>query len=308
MDRELCTIYDCEYDLYKKGFIKDNRVYAQSNEGNLAPASEYVCEYISFDMVQFYTDHYDKSGIQSKEDNSKWGYFQLSTGRVVVPPIYDYAYPFYDDRAKVQKNLKYGFIDPKGREVVEIIWDDTARAFHKALCWVKKGDEFGYIDKDGAVVLPPQFEVAKGFQFIGESYEDQNYAALVKKDGKFGYIDEKGNYIFEPSFEDARAFSRIGNKPIMSYAPVMIYGKWGFIDKKGAFVVAFQFDDVGEKPFFGAEHLDFYTVNKYGQWGLMNADFDHIAPLNGQRYVVYRGWKIYIKDGKVTSTRKLKRQ
>lgn len=39
--------------------------------------------------------------------------------------------------------------------------------------------------------------------------------------------------------------------------------------------------DVGEKTFFGAEHIDFFAVKKYGRWGLMNAEFDHIMPIDG---------------------------
>lgn len=318
MTKELCTIYDCEWDLYYKGAIEDNTVYRIDEEGSLAPAGEYICEHIDFDMVQFYTGCYDGTYTEPGKGTSKWGYFQRSTGRVIVPPTYDYAYPFYCDRAKVQKNKKYGFIDPEGSAVVEIIWDDTANAFHKALCWVKEGDKFGYIDKYGTVVLPPQFEVAKGFQFIGKSYDEHKYAALVKKDGKYGYIDEKGNYIFEPGFKDARKFWRIGHEPVKSFAPIRIYEKWGFIDINGDFAAAFQFDDVGqegafsttgninkEKALFGAEHIHFYTVRKFGQWGLMNSDFNVIMPEDGKRYVEYRGTKVYIKDGKVTSMRKL---
>ncbi|AKL94572.1 hypothetical protein CACET_c10890 [Clostridium aceticum] len=314
-----CTIYDCEFDLYYKGRIKDKVVYVVDEEGNYKAAEEYVCQHISFDMVQFYIGCYDESNTEPQKDTSKWGYFLLSTGVIIVPPTYDYAYPFYGDRAKVKKNNRYGFIDPEGREVVEIVWDDTADAFHKALSWVKKEDKFGYIDKNGEVILSPQFEVAKEFRcldvFTVHSQEKRQYAALVKKDGKYGYIDKKGTYIFEPSFDDAKEFWDIG------YAAVMVRGKWGFINGRGEFVVALQFDDVGgsdgfitrknvnkEKTFFGynAEVVSFYTVKKYKQWGLLTDDFDIIMPEDGKQYVIHRGMKIYIKDGKVTSRRELK--
>jgi len=312
MDKELCTIYDCEWDLYYKGVIQDNVVCVLDNEGNPDIASEYICEYIDFDMVQFYIGYYDEM-TNSKKDKSKWGYFRLSTGRVVVPPIYNHTNPFYGDRAKVQKDKKYGFVDPEGIEVVKTIWSDAAGAFYTEICWVKEGDKFGYIDKFGAVVLPPQFEDAKQFRSIGKAYEKNKYVALVKKDGKYGYIDGKSDYIFEPSFEDAKEFCSRG------YAPVMTHEKWSFIDGNGEFVVAFQFDDVGEsgmvhtnenlnkeKASNKTEYIHFYTVRKHRQWGLMNDDFEIIMPLDVQNYVVYIGNKIYITDGRVTSIRKVK--
>lgn len=352
-----CTIYDCEFDLYHKGLIKDNIVYSLDDEGNPVPPREHICEYVDFGRVQFYIGHCNIHYAESGEDDSKWGYLQYSTGRIVVPPIYDYAAPFYGNRACVKKNKKYGFIDPEGREIVETIWDDTAGNFRGNLCWVKEGEEFGYIDKNGTIVIPLQFDTAEQFQsFRKDNQEDCKYAALVKKDGKYGYIDqmgnyifelvfdtaeqfhsisknncgdynyaaivkrdgkygyinENGNYIFEPSFEDAKEFWSVG------YAPVK-YGRWSFIDRSGEFVVAFQFDEIGEsgnfstkkiineeKVRYGAEYIDFYTVKKDGQWGVMIDNFDIIMVEDDLHYVVYRDMRIYIKNGRVTSMRKLK--
>lgn len=317
MDKEFCTIYDCEFDGYQKGVVADNIVYAIDDDGNQAPAREYICEYVDFGMVQFYTGYYDESGEYLERKSSKWGYFQLSTGKVLIPPIYDYARPFYGDRAMVEKDKKYGFIDPEGNEVVEIKWDETDIAFHKAPSWVRGGDKYGYIDKHGQVVIPLKFELAKGFKSIEESYKGNRYVALVKKGGKYGYIDEKGNYIFEPSFEDAKAFWNFDCNPTRCFAPVKAFGKWGFIDLRGKVIVDFQFDNIGESKYFyvadntnidkrsfGNHRIQFYTVKKDGQWGLMNGDFDIIMQDEGQQYVVYRGRRVYMKDGRVTSIRK----
>jgi hypothetical protein len=312
MNKIDCTIYDCEFDLYHKGVIVDNRVYALDNDGNQVPANESVCEYVDFSMVQFYTGYYDKSYYEPKKDDSRWGYFNFSTGEIVVKPIYDYGWPFYGDRAKVKRNMKHGFIDPEGREVVRIEWDDAGSSFYPGLCWVKKGDKFGYIDKYGVEVITPQFELVERFELIGECNNNPMYAALVKKDGKYGYIDEKGEYIFEPSFDDARRFWSRG------YAPVNAFDKWGFIDGKGNFAAAFQFEDVGEEDCFSAEddiskekglseeYIHFYTVKKDGRWGLLNTDLDIIMQEDKKPFVIYRGKRIYIKDGRVTSIQKLK--
>lgn len=314
MTKDLCTVYDCEFDLYHDALIKDGIVYAIDKDGNSVLLRDYLCKYVDFDMVQFYTGYFGRYE-KPEMDNSKWGYLQLSTGKIVVTPKYDYAYPFYGDRAEVKKNMKYGFIDPEGREVVEIIWDETGGAFHNdGLCWVKKDNKFGYIDKTGTVALSLQFEKAEQFEYIGKDNKgDCEYAAFVKKDSKYGYIDKKGNYIFKPSFDDVKKFW------YRDYVAVKAYAKWNFINKRGEFVAAFEFDDVGEsggfsikeivnaeKVLFRTERIVFYTVKKYGQWGIMIDNYDIVMPEDNVRYVVYRNMKIYIKDGHVTSMRKLK--
>ncbi|GKU29298.1 WG repeat-containing protein [Clostridium folliculivorans] len=313
MRKVKCTIYDCELDLYHEAVIEDNVVFILDKEGNQSEAKEYILPYVDYGMVQFFIGDYDESVHEIENNNSKWGYFKLSTGEIIVPPVYDYAYPFYGDRAKVRRKMKYGFIDTEGNEVVKIDWDDTANSVGFGLCWVKKGDKYGYVDRQGVKVLTPQFEKAERLNSIG----NEKYAAIVKKDGKYGFIDEKGNYIFEPVFQDAKKFWFADYKLNKVYAPVKAFYKWTFIDIKGKFVVNFQFDDIGEekgitikkskeKKLCEDQYISFYTVRKDGKWGLMNADFELIMPEDEQSYVIYHDVKIYIKEGKVTSVRKLK--
>lgn len=314
MTKELCTVYDCEFDLYHDAVIKDDIVYALDKDGNSVPLRDYICEYVDFDMVQFYTGDYNMSGGETQKDKSKWGYLQLSTGKIIIPPKYDFASPFYGDRAEVKRNMKYGFIDPEGSEVVDIIWDKTGGAFHNdGLCWVKKDNKFGYIDKTGTIVFPLQFEKAEQFERIGKDNNgNYEYTALIRKDSKYGYIDIKGNYIVEPIFDDIKKFW------FRDYAAAKVYGKWKFINKRGEFVAAFEFDEVGEcgdfstkkivneeKKLFESERINFYTVKKNGKWGIMTEDFDIVMLKDDERYLVYKNMKIYMKNGHVTSTRKI---
>jgi len=299
------TIYDCEYARYVKGVIIHNKVHALDKEDNPAPAKDYLCEAIDFNMVQFHVGYYSNIYFEGYLDTSKWGYFHLSNGEIVVSPIYDYAEPFYGDRALVKLDGKYGFLDPDGSVVVDLIWDDCDSSFLMGgLCPVRQGSLWGYIDKTGTVIVEPTFETADRFERTQEvTYGVKGtHAALVKKDGKYGYLDDKGEYIFETKLDDARRFWCKG------YASVMINGIWGFIDRYGEFAVTLQFEDVEDRGYFGWGQRDgVFLVKKAGQWGIMDEHLNVVMPDKGVRYVVYGNIKIYLRDGRITSERKVTR-
>ncbi len=83
----------------------------------------------------------------------------------------------------------------------------------------KAGDLWGYLDKDGKIVINPQFNQANVFV---------NGLALVQSpDNKYGYIGEDGKYIINPTYKYATSFSE-------GFACVVIEnGKPQFINEKG---------------------------------------------------------------------------
>ena len=57
---------------------------------------------------------------------------------------------------------KYGFIDKNGKVVIEPQFDG-ADAFSEGLARVKKDRKWGFIDKSGKVVIEPQFDWVSDF-------------------------------------------------------------------------------------------------------------------------------------------------
>jgi len=84
------------------------------------------------------------------------------------------------------------------------------------------GDQYGFIDKTGKMVIDPQFEQV--FEF------SEGLAAVRTKEDVWGFIDKSGKMVIEPKFDDVRNFSE-------GFASVRIGGKWGFIDKSGNMVI-----------------------------------------------------------------------
>ena len=54
---------------------------------------------------------------------------------------------------------------------------------------VLKMSKYGYIDKSGSFVIPPQFD---------DCYEYSEGIASVEIDGKSGFIDKQGDFVIPP--------------------------------------------------------------------------------------------------------------
>ena len=133
---------------------------------------------------------------------------------------------------------KWGYIDKQGTLVIQPQFD-TAGPFRNGLAVVANDRKFGYIDKTGKIVIPLQFASAGSFSEGLASVRIGDYMA-----GKDGYIDEQGKIVIEPQFDSAFPFNG-------GLADVRIGDKYGFIDKTGKIVIPPQFD-FAELIFFGA--------------------------------------------------------
>lgn len=117
------------------------------------------------------------------------------TGKIVIPPQYDYVDAFSEGLAAVQVGKKYGYIDKTGQMVIPPQYDG-ADEFSEGLAAVEgEGvlglDGWGFIDKTGKIVIPLDFnDHPDGFS---------EGLAAVEVGEKTGYIDKTGKYIWEPT-------------------------------------------------------------------------------------------------------------
>lgn len=161
--------------------------------------------------------------IAVQDDSDKWGYVDTS-GNVVIPCIYNAAWPFSDGMALVEDDSgKRGYIDKAGRVIVPCIYK-YADDFSEGLARVEDASgKMGFIDKTGRVVIPCIYNIAYNFS---------DGLAVVKDDsGKRGYIDKAGKVIVPCIYNDAWSFSD-GLAMIKDDS-----GKWGYIDMAGRVVI-----------------------------------------------------------------------
>ena len=193
-----------------------------------------------------------EDGLLSVTVDGKQGFIDV-TGRMVIPPTFDFAWQFSEGRASAWQNGRAGFIDRSGRFVIPPRFE-YAKAFHEGLAEVQLGGLWGFVSTDGQLSIQPQFEETRWFS---------GGRAPVRVDGLWGYVDKDGMLVIPAQyrqaslFEDGRAFvqlekewfaiNRNGERTSRDPAdliPEQRMGKWGFVTPGGEVAVDFRYDAV----------------------------------------------------------------
>jgi hypothetical protein len=89
-------------------------------------------------------------------------------------------------------------------------------------------DKRGFKDKDGKIVIEPQFHQVS-FTYC----RDDSLIAVSTGEGDnevWGFIDKAGKWVIRPAYEEAYDFSE-------GLAPVKVNKKWGYVNKDGKMVI-----------------------------------------------------------------------
>lgn len=157
-------------------------------------------------------------------------------GQIVIDPKFTNAGNFAEGLAvvaddKPNKNTqayfnKKAFIDVNGNIVTPFF--DRAENFSDGLALVTINGLDGYVDKNGILVIRPNFDFASDFV--------NGFAVYGCEEDKFGFINKKGEKAVPCIYKDTGDF-------VNGLAPVKTSSnKWGFINSKGKLVIKAQFD------------------------------------------------------------------
>jgi hypothetical protein len=141
------------------------------------------------------------------EADCKLGYVD-ARGTVVIPARFDAAGSFYEQLAAVGINingkLMRGFINQAGQFVIGPEFD-AAHNFSEGVAGVLLDKKWGYIDREGVVIIPPRFADVTPF-----------YRGLARvrlftdgggRNGKWGCIDKKGEFVIPPRYDHIQHFT-----------------------------------------------------------------------------------------------------
>ncbi len=183
----------------------------------------------------------------------------------------DRCYQLNEGMAAIMVGDKWGFADASGSIKINPTYDNVTR-FGEGLAAVAQKDEeteelkWGFIDKEGKLVINYQFSLKSGEDVLPEfsgvsGVVFRDGLAPVSTDGeKWGYINKEGNYEINPQFD--KAFSFFNEMALVRNGET-----YGYIDKTGKYVINPQF--MNAYSFRG----DLAPVqNTDGKWGFVNKE------------------------------------
>jgi hypothetical protein len=164
--------------------------------------------------------------------DGKWGLI-TRTGEWVRKPEFTGIKTFdRDDRSLVmaKADTGWGVIKPDGTWLIEPKFETLGR-FHNGLAPARVSGQFGFVDRTGALVIPPKFDRT--------GYFERDGLALAAIGKMSGLIDRSGAWAVEPRYD---VILHYPDRPILW---ARIGGKFGAIDRSGKLVVSPRFSQAG---------------------------------------------------------------
>lgn len=179
-----------------------------------------------------YSDFEDYSeGLIGAHKGKKCG-FLTKFGKEAVPFNFTSVYKFNEGLAFVKKGKKQMFIDMTGSMVFELKGEEKyAAIFSNGLAAIEINDKEGYVNRQGKIVIPCQYDVARDF------YKGYALVARNELSNSFGYdtfygvIDTLGKLVLPLKYNIADIYTLpdnhllpIYNKDTQAYSYVSLSG------------------------------------------------------------------------------------
>jgi hypothetical protein len=163
---------------------------------------------------------YNKIALVQQAD--KWGMIDPA-GKLLIPLSYDDIRPV-ETAVKVRKGQLWGLFTYEGKDLTGFIYDDI-QATYEDFFEVQLSNRWGFIDNKGVEVIAPRFEAIPG------SWQQDMHVA--GENGLFGIINRQGEWLFPPKFTELAIGSPL-------FAEVHQDNQLGIIDRQGREIVPLQ--------------------------------------------------------------------
>lgn len=254
-------VFEALWQAISQPVMKDGKIFLDKrNEMLSAPTSNLQLQYnkalAATKLVIINADKYLMTGFSDglatvtglsdpATGEEATGFINKDGTKVIEPdPMYQgkkmRLNTFRDGRAWILKNGKYGFINTKGEIVIDPIYDDVS-AFSEGLAYVKKGETWAYIDRDGKVA----FEGPKGYSagsctyMVSQNtiYDFHEGLVFVEDENRnIAYLNKKGEFVIPVSKNYEKGFYFVDDRTTVM-KQVDGEQKLGLIDNKGKMIV-----------------------------------------------------------------------
>ncbi len=219
-------------------------IFTQSGKFGLLSAKRQTVLAAEWDKIQVFDD--EKIILASK--NNYYSIF-YHNGNLKVFMNYPFSRfePYHEGMAMVVHKNKYGFIDKDGLLLISTQYDE-ARPFVNGLAAIRINEKWGFVNDKEKFVVQPYYDQVADFS-IG--------AAIVKKNKKYGLVNKAGKETSKPVYDEI--------KPLVSGNFLLTQeGRFGIADKNGLETINPIYKDVVElKP-------GIFKVRLYSKYGLVN--------------------------------------
>lgn len=212
------------------------------------------------------------------------GFFNLNTKRA-ISQNYDELVPLSENFIKVKFKDKYGVLDINMKTIIKPEFDDVKYfkeeqifiasknnyysifytngnlkvfmnypfsrfdAYKEGMALVVQKGKFGFIDKDGLLMVSTQYDEARAFN---------NQISAIRIGNIWGYISSKEKFLAFPHYDEVADFSTFA-------AAVRKNKLWGIVNREGKETIAPQYEDIKILPSGN------FIVKRNGKVGLVNA-------------------------------------
>lgn len=226
------------------------------------------------------------------------------TGKLAITDTFSFLGNCRDGLLNFKQNNKYGYLDKQGKVVIPAMYQNAA-TFANGLAPVQLAEygKYGYINTTNKMVIEPKYVFADGFyEGYATVYAERKFYNMSggnANTNKIGLIDTWGNEVIQPVYESVSLKKRGG------LFVVSKDGKEGLVDSTGKILLPADNKDIGEF-YDGIAKVEktsgmYGVINTKGKF-LLPADYTEISFLysNEGFYARKDGkYAVYNKDMKV---------
>lgn len=258
-DSRLCDLRDADGNLLQEKYISGVDRPGDFRDGYAIAFCPDDALYSSFINAQgelitdfrfhnggWYGDRFFSEGLCCLSFIEEKQYGCIDTeGKVVIEPVYDFLGVFSEGLVYFRRGDQRGYLNTRGEVVIEVDSDAYLRSFHNGLsCIEVETNRYGYINTKGEIAIPAGFRNASDFS--------EGLAAVELQDETKGWIRPDGSFAIEPKYLSAGDFQNgIATAAVgAGYMTEGFFGEitekqlFGLIDTKGKPVLPLIYDEV----------------------------------------------------------------
>lgn len=170
---------------------------------------------------------FGRDSLAAFQDRSgNYGYFNVNTGAICIPPRFKYAQAFSDGLGAVYGGGDLHFVDESGKVVLRTRseWDDEWEySFKGDYCVVKEDNKFGLIDRTGEWVMSPVYD-----ELTRACTKSDRYYRT--KDGIRQLVEPGGRVVIPFVFDRVEELITEGGEEICFSVPDVVIYKVGYME------------------------------------------------------------------------------